>query len=403
MKENNMPSAQRKTGIYVPLDENGDYLFTLVPPEQTYAFLNNLEDLTAEEVGMIVDLNIKNAQERVEKLEGKRPKPTPYLNEYRASKAEWEAEKRQAQADLDYWNQVKAIGTRYGAHRGRKNPVVKQEKEKVSFEAKAMGLLAFLLVLFIALAFSLLLNQKSAERSQKGDKDSKVSDPMEDVVGYDTVDSVAVDSVAEDYEYMDYPQSYAGSGPVERVLNIDPDSYRESSTASGSRSTSRPRAGARPTEKYYEETYMFNGDVPYASYFGEGQYDANSLSELKIINKSSTDAVVLLYASTDDVLRNVFVSKGATYTMKKIPGYSCIVKVMYGNSWNAQKDNGDSFPKGGFMKDVSFSKTLWKDAFSFLAEQTSDGVSFPSYSITLHKVVNGNLGSEATSKADFFE
>ena len=94
----------------IPQDEKGEYLFTQVPAEQTYAYLNTQEDLTPEEARMIVDQNIQEAQKRMKKLEGKGPKPTSNLNEYRSNKAKWEAEKQQAQADLDYWNQVKAIG-----------------------------------------------------------------------------------------------------------------------------------------------------------------------------------------------------------------------------------------------------------------------------------------------------
>ena len=94
----------------IPQDEKGEYLFTQVPAEQTYAYLNTQDDLTPEEARMIVDQNILEAQKRMKKLEGKGPKPTSNLNEYRSKKAKWEAEKQQAQADFEYWNQVKSIG-----------------------------------------------------------------------------------------------------------------------------------------------------------------------------------------------------------------------------------------------------------------------------------------------------
>lgn len=104
------PGGQQTPAGQIPQNENGDYMFTQVPAEQTYAYLNTQEDLTPEEAAMIVDQNIQEAQKRMKKLEGKGPKPTSNLNEYRSNKAKWEAEKQQAQADLDYWNQVKAIG-----------------------------------------------------------------------------------------------------------------------------------------------------------------------------------------------------------------------------------------------------------------------------------------------------
>ena len=276
------------------------------------------------------------------------------------------------------------------------------KSENTSFEKKATWLLALLLICFTALASSLLLRQNSAEKSGENQQVLTEVDSTEEVIGYETIDSVATETIDTDYGYMKSSQSNVGNRYVESVLNIDPSSYKGNSTKSASHSTPM-EPNSRQFSKGYEETYLRNGDIPYASYFGKGEYDAKSLSELKIINKSLTDAVVLLYASTDNVVRNVFVSKGATYTMKKIPEYQCIVKVMYGNSWNNKKNNGDSFPMGGFMENVSFSKTLWTDAFSFLAEETPNGISYPSYSITLHKVVNGNLGSKEISKADFFE
>lgn len=557
-KKNNVSSTRKVTDISIPRDENGEYLFTQIPTEQTYAYLNAQEDLTPKEVEMFVSLNIQEAQKRMKELEGKRPKPTPNLNEYLVNKSKWESERQQAQANFDYWNQVKSIGeskrircyydvlgvsrkatmteikevfntiyqhinkegrtkeckhlmaiysvlsnykrraeydkwlfekergfkifdARYSdaftdvfrevdnlLRRNSPNPtlswsilykamtenkyysslrfpenkkklalqVVKaavtdyvqeggkaddamellsrstknvekdlmaiKKSESASFEKKAIWLLIFLLIFFIALALSLILRQSSAEKSRGNDQVLAEPDSTENVIGYETIDSVATENIDKDYEDMNYSQSGEDNRYVESVLNIDPSSYRGNSNASSSRSISRSQNGTYSSIEY-EESHMQNGDVPYASYFGKGKYDAKSLSELKIINKSLTDAVVLLYASTDDVIRNVFVPRGATYTMKKIPECQCIVKVMYGNSWNAKKNNGDSFPKGGFMKNVSFSKTLWTDAFSFLAEPTSDGISYPSYSITLHKVVNGNLGSKETSKTDFFE
>lgn len=116
-QEKSQPEAQAESQAEthgqtspIPQDEKGEYLFTQVPAEQTYAYLNTQDDLTPEEARMIVDQNIQEAQKRMKKLEGKGPKPTSNLNEYRSNKAKWEAEKQQAQADFDYWNQVKAIG-----------------------------------------------------------------------------------------------------------------------------------------------------------------------------------------------------------------------------------------------------------------------------------------------------
>lgn len=43
--------------------------------------------------------------------------------------------------------------------------------------------------------------------------------------------------------------------------------------------------------------------------------------------------------------------------MIQISGGSYIIKVYQGNYWNAEKYNGDNIPAGGFMEDVSISKS----------------------------------------------
>lgn len=153
----------------------------------------------------------------------------------------------------------------------------------------------------------------------------------------------------------------------------------------------------------YNETTFQTGDIPYKDAFGRGLYNKNSLSELELINHSLKDAVVLLCDAEDKVIRNIFISHGDTYIMKKIPKSICIVKVMQGYSWNSDKDNGENFPKGGFMQDVSYSKTDWGDAFHFVPESVEGGYSYPTYSLTLHKVENGNMNSEDISQDEFFQ
>ena len=54
------------------------------------------------------------------------------------------------------------------------------------------------------------------------------------------------------------------------------------------------------------------------------------------------------------------------------------------------------------MKNVSFSKSKDNDLFDYTFEESYDGISYPTYSITLHKVRNGNMQTESISKEDFF-
>jgi len=156
------------------------------------------------------------------------------------------------------------------------------------------------------------------------------------------------------------------------------------------------------SNKNYTETTYHTGDIPYSKTYGKGQFDYSSLSQLKVLNYSSKDAVVLLENTYGITIRNVYISNGSQYTLDKIPEGHYRIKVMYGNSWYSEKDNGVNFPKGGFMKNVSYSKSKDNDLFNYIFEESYDGISYPTYSITLHKVRNGNMQTQSITKDDFF-
>lgn len=152
----------------------------------------------------------------------------------------------------------------------------------------------------------------------------------------------------------------------------------------------------------YKEVIYYTGDMPYKNFYGEGSFDKASLSELKFINSSYTDAVVLLCEVGKQVIRHNYIKKNEMFSMTNIPSGIYVIKVMFGNSWNSKKDNGENFPIGGFMKNVSFIKSMDNDYFNFVPDETCDGVIYPTYSVTLHKVQNGNLRTDEISKSDFF-
>ena len=173
---------------------------------------------------------------------------------------------------------------------------------------------------------------------------------------------------------------------------------------------SKPYNDEVKVEEYDNSTYTVTnystGDMPYKGYWGNGMYDKSSLSELCIKNYSDKDAVVLLLSigvNSDKVYRHAFISAYSSYTMYYIPMGTYYVKIMQGKDWNIEKDNGGAFPKGGFMKSLSYSKTDLSDPFSFIPIEKDNGIEYPAYTITLHKIVNGNLSEEDISKSDFFE
>lgn len=156
----------------------------------------------------------------------------------------------------------------------------------------------------------------------------------------------------------------------------------------------------------YNETTYKTGDSPYANYYkhkkGIKYFDKESLSKLTITNYSSKEAVVLLESANGIVIRNVYIKNNDQYCLTNIPEGYYRIKVMYGNSWNSEKNNGINLPKGGFMQNISFTKSKDNDLFNYSFENTYNGISYPTYSITLHKVKNGNMKVENISKEDYF-
>lgn len=141
------------------------------------------------------------------------------------------------------------------------------------------------------------------------------------------------------------------------------------------------------------------GDKPFADFYGSGVYDRGSRNSLKIENGSDTDALLFLESLDGKKIRHVYIMRGESFTMTKIPGGQYIMKVMQGNSWNPDKYNGDGAPSGGFMEDNSISKSEENDPFVY---PSSSSQKYREYSITLYKVRNGNMASENIDESELF-
>ena len=147
----------------------------------------------------------------------------------------------------------------------------------------------------------------------------------------------------------------------------------------------------------YDVTYFNTGDMPYRDIYGKGKYDKRTKNYLEIDNGGETDAVVFLETLDGRKIRHAYICKNEKFKMKHIPGGRYIIKIMQGNSWNAQKDDGS--PIGGFMEDVSYSKS--EDYDPFVYPSYSSG-KWGWYSITLYKTENGNMSTQMISKDEIF-
>lgn len=179
-------------------------------------------------------------------------------------------------------------------------------------------------------------------------------------------------------------------------------------TSYSSPATSSSPAAAtetEPTEAVPEKKNVAlpTGTEPYSSVYGEGIYDQNSLSELTIHNGNDTDAVVMLYnVRKQQVDRHVYVQAHSSYTMKQLPAGWYDLKIRFGQDWNPDYDNGVGHPRGGFNWRENFSHLDPSDYLDTAPEYQSDGVAYPTYSITLHQVKHGNLQTVSLNQNDFF-
>jgi disulfide oxidoreductase YuzD len=80
------------------------------------------------------------------------------------------------------------------------------------------------------------------------------------------------------------------------------------------------------------------------------------------------------------------------------------MKCFYGNDWNDHLFNGNDFPHGGFKRNVSFTEQSDKDDyFNMIVQVTDEEYSYPTYTVTLHKVQHGNMQTDEISTSDFFK
>ena len=149
----------------------------------------------------------------------------------------------------------------------------------------------------------------------------------------------------------------------------------------------------------YKEVQYNTGDKPYLAYYGKGKYDKSTKNSLTIKNEYGRDAVVFLQSTSGKKIRHVYIKASNTYTMDNIPAGSYEVKIMQGLSWNPNKNNGADAPKGGFMKEVSMSKTGATDVLSYPASSSGQ---YGTYEMTLYKVQNGNMYTQNIDESQMF-
>ncbi len=176
--------------------------------------------------------------------------------------------------------------------------------------------------------------------------------------------------------------------------NTEPRTYLKTDNSDNVSNKEETEATSEP----YKVTYFSTGDMPYRNIFGKGKYDKRTKNYLEIDNGGDTDAVVFLETLDGRKIRHAYICKNEKYKMKHIPAGKYIVKIMQGNSWNAEKDTGNG-PLGGFMENVSYSKSESYDPFDYPSYSSGK---WGWYSITLYKTPDGNMSTQPVSEGEFF-
>lgn len=98
-------SVPQESENAIPVDENGNTLYHKIPVEKTIADIND-GSLEPEEVDAFVSANKKEAEKLLKKIATKSPKVSTDKAKYLAEKQAWQENMTEAQARVDYWNEV---------------------------------------------------------------------------------------------------------------------------------------------------------------------------------------------------------------------------------------------------------------------------------------------------------
>ena len=148
------------------------------------------------------------------------------------------------------------------------------------------------------------------------------------------------------------------------------------------------------TNKQVKNNYSVNskgrpntGFAPYANYFGDNYESPDYKNQLTIRNREDGDAVVCLVEKNSGIIvRNVYIRRGATAKLKKIPNGDYYIKSYYGNNWKADKSFRGVDIKGGFVTHEKFQVyDLPSELFKLEQYTLGKEIHYATYEVTLGK------------------
>lgn len=231
--------------------------------------------------------------------------------------------------------------------------------------------------------------KQDISRNKETDNTNGPSSGEKCLLGCSVVIAIAITLLVIIYRHSDIPKGQSTKiPPIESV---------DSSTLMSDYNTEN-NSGENVAEPY-DVAYFNTGDMPYRDYYGKGKYDRRTKNSLRIENGIESDAVVFLESVSGQKVRHVYIKKGEHFKMIQIPGGKYIIKIFQGNSWNDEKYNGDNAPYGGFMENVSISKSDKTDTFDYPYPKSGR---YYEYEVTLYKMRNGNFHTEDINTEEMF-
>jgi len=114
--------------------------------------------------------------------------------------------------------------------------------------------------------------------------------------------------------------------------------------------------------------------------------------ELEVQNGTGEDAVLSLYnPAADETIREVYVQAKHSVLMKGIPEGTYQLAYMAGLDW----DDGEA----AFRCDPDYAE--FERSFLFTEETNQEGVQYHTITVTLHRVVGGNIRTKRISREEF--
>ncbi len=151
------------------------------------------------------------------------------------------------------------------------------------------------------------------------------------------------------------------------------------------------------------ESTIYNYASPYAAFFGEEIYDAESKNSITFLNVSQSEAVVCLVEKNapNKTIRHSYMTSETEIKMNQIPNGEYFLKIYYGTGWNFEKIFLNQTIKGGFEKDNVFvALNDGNDALIMKKEKRGSLDSYSTYEIKINPDNKQNVKPIAAE--DFF-